>query len=163
MTIDVSKLKKGDRYYNQEEGWVEIESVEYGGGFWKLSAVNNGGRISAYKDGSNYYQMSTFDITDVLFAEDVQVAPIKSDGGSSSYYTFPQELFDKIVERGCVEVEDIIKYGFNNDFDFGNSFKSLKRLYELQRGGGKEGNTEQYEVNKIIYSLNKINGSKATK
>jgi len=162
MTIDVSKLKKGDRYYNQEEGWVEIESVEYGGGFWKITC-DNGGLLSAYKDGKNYYHKGDFDITDVRFAEEAPLSPIKSDGGSSPYYTFPQELFDRIVERGLVETEDIIKYGFGNDFDFGNILKSLKRLYELQRGGGKEGNTEQYEVNKIIYSLNKINGSKATK
>jgi hypothetical protein len=162
MIIDVSKLKKGDLYYNREEGWVGIESVVREGDSFIVADLK-GGFLEVRSDGTVVSGDTGWDITVVDFTENVPVAPIKSDGGSSSYYTFPQELFDKIVERGCVEVEDIIKYGFNNDFDFGNSFKSLKRLYELQRGGGKEGNTEQYEVNKIIYSLNKINGNKATK
>ena len=83
---------------------------------------------------------------------------VKSDGGSSSYYTIPLPAheIEKIVENGAIETEIIIKYGFGNDFDFGNIQKTLKRLYEISQGGGKEGNTAQYEINKIRYSLAKI-------
>jgi hypothetical protein len=163
MTIDVSKLKKGDRYRTKEEGWLAVDHVEDSPTLTGCFRVfdSNMEWIDYSRSGVSAGH-SVFNILEVDTATPTS-APIKSDGGSSSYYTFPQELFDKIVERGHVETEDIIKYGFGNDFDFGNILKSLKRLYELQRGGGKEGNTEQYEVNKIIYSLNKINGNKVTK
>ena len=86
------------------------------------------------------------------------MSKVKSDGGSSSYYTIklPQEVIDKIVENGSIETEEIIKHGFGNDFDFGNIQKTLKRLYEISQGGGKEGNTAQYEINKIRYTLDKL-------
>ena len=47
---------------------------------------------------------------------------VKSDGGSSSYYTLD-------INHTKVETEDIIRDVFGNDFDFGNAFKSLVRAY----------------------------------
>ena len=84
----------------------------------------------------------------------------ESDGGSSKIYTL--ELYgyvegerDKKV-KVTVETEDIIKYVFNNDFDAGNVFKSLVRLWSSKMGFGKKGNSIEYEGNKIKYSLNKL-------
>lgn len=88
---------------------------------------------------------------------------IKSDGGSSSYYDLP--LSDKLVQKinqrmdmgqAFIKTEEIIQEVFDNDFDAGNSFKSLVRAWLTANGGGKEGNTLSYELNKIRYSLNKI-------
>lgn len=81
---------------------------------------------------------------------------VKSDGGSSSYYSFQQALVDRIIATGKFEVEDLIKYGFDNDYDFGNIVKATKRLYELKTGGGKEGSTAEYESNKIRYYVDRV-------
>ena len=78
---------------------------------------------------------------------------VKSDGGSSSYYTLD-------INGTKVETEDIIRDVFDNDFDFGNAFKSLVRAYLNTHGKGKEGNDLAYELNKINYSINKIRGVK---
>jgi len=78
---------------------------------------------------------------------------VKSDGGSSSYYTLD-------INHTKVETEDIIRDVFGNDFDFGNAFKSLVRAYLNTQGKGKEGNDLAYELNKIDYSINKIRGVK---
>lgn len=87
--------------------------------------------------------------------------PVKSDGGSSSYYDLKlsKKTIDFIKENGYVKTEQIIKDVFDNDFDFGNAFKSLIRLYGITKGAGKAGNSAHYESNKIKYSLDKITSS----
>ena len=75
--------------------------------------------------------------------------PIKSNGGSSSYYTL-------VINDKTVETEDVIRDVFANDFDFGNAFKSLVRAYGALNGAGKDGNTVEYEMNKLRYSSKKI-------
>lgn len=84
--------------------------------------------------------------------------PIKSDGGSSSYYTIPlpDNVIEKIVKNRAIETEDILKYGLGNDFDFCNAAKSLIRLWGTVNGAGKAGNDAGYEIKKIQYSLDKI-------
>lgn len=75
--------------------------------------------------------------------------PVKSNGGSSSYYTL-------VINDKTVETEDVIRDVFANDFDFGNAFKSLVRAYGALNGAGKDGNTVEYEMNKLRYSSKKI-------
>lgn len=75
--------------------------------------------------------------------------PIKSNGGSSAYYTL-------VINDKTVETEDVIRDVFANDFDFGNAFKSLVRAYGALNGAGKDGNTVEYEMNKLRYSSKKI-------
>lgn len=84
--------------------------------------------------------------------------PIVSDGKSSTYYDIELSRipFEFIQANGYVKTEHLIHDIFDNDFDFGNAFKSLVRLYGATNGGGKSGNSLQYEVNKIKYSLDKI-------
>ena len=74
---------------------------------------------------------------------------VKSDGGASSYYTFT------LPGIGKFETEELIREFVNNDFDLGTILKCLKRLAELHKGGGKEGNDELYEWNKIKYIADK--------
>jgi hypothetical protein len=45
---------------------------------------------------------------------------------------------------------------FGNDFDFGNMFKALVRIHGKTQGGGKEGTTIEYDLNKIIYTCEKL-------
>lgn len=88
--------------------------------------------------------------------------PIKSDGGSSSYYDIqiPDWLFDKIYERryseNCyIKTEELIEV-MGDSFNQGTILKSLVRLNSLLNGVGKEGNSVDYECNKIIYYANRI-------
>jgi hypothetical protein len=84
--------------------------------------------------------------------------PIISDGKSSSYYDLKlsQKTIDFIVENGYVKTEHLIHDIFYNDFDAGTAFKSLVRAWGTINGSGKQGNSLQYELNKIDYSVNKI-------
>ena len=89
--------------------------------------------------------------------------PVKSDGGSSSYYDIPiptwllEKLVDRDVEGNCyIKTEEIIETFFKNDFDAGNAFKSLVRAWGAFNGGGKEGNSMDYDFNKVRYSMNKL-------
>lgn len=88
---------------------------------------------------------------------------VKSDGFASSYYDLhlPDILFKEIEKRQkegvpYIKTEEIIAHVFDNDFDFGTLFKSLIRAKAITRGGGKAGNTLDYELNKILYSVERI-------
>ena len=60
---------------------------------------------------------------------------VKSDGGSSSYYQLPDSP---------KELQDLIEFK-DMDFAQGNIFKAAYRL------GEKDGNTEEYDLKKIIW------------
>jgi len=62
-------------------------------------------------------------------------APVKSDGGSSSYYKIPE---------GATDLLDLIEHK-NMEFGIGNIFKACYRL------GEKDGTTARYDLNKIIF------------
>lgn len=89
--------------------------------------------------------------------------PVRSDGGSSSYYDIPvpEWLLDSIIGRDdsgeyYIKTEELIEVVFNNDFDLGTAFKSLVRAKGSLEGGGKAGNDIEYECNKVKYSCDKI-------
>lgn len=89
--------------------------------------------------------------------------PVKSDGGSSTYYDIdiPAWLLYTLNERQkegkCyIKTEELIECGFSSDFDAGNIFKSLVRAWGALNGAGKAGNGVDYECNKIVYSANKL-------
>lgn len=79
--------------------------------------------------------------------------PIKSDGGSSSYYftKLPEDLIKQIVETGGIEIKDIVRYCFDNDADCKDIIKALKRIREYLKGGGKEGVDAMYDANKVEF------------
>ena len=89
--------------------------------------------------------------------EKQETIPIKSDGSSSFYYDLKLSdlTLDFIEGTNKIKTEHLIRDVFDNDFDFGNMFKSLVRAYGTTQGAGKEGNDISYEMNKIIYSANK--------
>jgi len=87
--------------------------------------------------------------TNVVFVSECS-NKVKSDGGSSSYYTFT------IPRLGQVETEEVIKYMVDNDFDLGNILKCSRRVSEYKQGRGKEGNDILYELNKMKYTINKM-------
>jgi hypothetical protein len=82
---------------------------------------------------------------------------IKSNGGSSSYYDIklPLHLIEKINDRGYIKTEELIEV-LGSDFDLGNIIKCAIRINSLKNGVGKEGNSVEYDANKIIYSANRL-------
>lgn len=89
------------------------------------------------------------------------VKPVKSDGGSSSYYftTLPKHLIKDIVDRGGIEIKDIVRYCFDNDADCKDIIKALKRIRENLKGGGKEGVDNIYDANKICFFAEELRSS----
>ncbi|MDX9668695.1 hypothetical protein [Pseudomonas sp. P8_250] len=88
---------------------------------------------------------------------------IASDGRSSTYYdiSLPNWLIARVLERyedgrAYIKTEELIEAAFNDDFDAGNAFKSLVRLWGAFNGAGKAGNSVSYEKNKIEYSVGKL-------
>jgi len=86
---------------------------------------------------------------------------VKSSGGSSSYYfsKLPKEVIEDIVDKGGIELKDIVKYCFYNDADVKDITKAIKRIMEDLRGGGKEGIDAQYDLNKIKFFFNEFEKS----
>ena len=86
----------------------------------------------------------------------VKRLPVKSDGGKSSYYEVvcPQWFIDK-VNSGSFMVEDLAEIMYGNDFNYTNILKAQKRMYEMENGGGKEGNTLEYDATKCKYYIDK--------
>lgn len=68
------------------------------------------------------------------------VLPIKSDGGSTSYYELPED---------ASELNDLIEHK-RMPFALGNIFKACYRL------GEKDGADVDYDLNKIIYFANRL-------
>lgn len=92
---------------------------------------------------------------------DLKKTPIKSDGGSSSYYftKLPQHMIDKIVETGGIEIKDITRYVYDNDSDCKDITKALKRIQEWKKGSGKQGIDALYDANKIIFFAEELRES----
>ena len=90
------------------------------------------------------------------------IKPIKSDGGSSSYYQLKllvkaNKIIDleghdevKVVE---LETGDIIRALVDNDFDLGNIIKACRRIHQAKKGTGKAGTDVEYDCKKIDYFL----------
>lgn len=89
------------------------------------------------------------------------VKPVKSDGGSSSYYftKLPEHLIKDIVDRGGIEIKDIVRYCFDNDADCKDIIKALKRIRENLKGSGKEGVDSIYDANKICFFAEELRAS----
>lgn len=93
----------------------------------------------------------------VEIKEDRDKSPVKSDGGDSKYYHIdvPQWFLDNINEKGYTTVEDLAEVIFKNDANFFNVFKAQCRMFDMTQGGGKEGNTFEYDATKSKYYVDK--------
>lgn len=114
----------------------------------------SGGKVDMRADEANKIKSK---------ADSEKKIPIKSDGGSSTYYDIdiPAWLLYTLNERQkegkCyIKTEELIECGFSNDFSFGTLFKSLVRAMSVKCGVGKAGNDIDYEVNKILYYAERI-------
>ena len=80
-------------------------------------------------------------------------SPIKSDGGSSSYYAqqIPKGMLERFNTTGTIEAKDVIRLFLGNDFNMGNIFKAYCRITSLRQGKGKAGIDEQYDLTKAKF------------
>ena len=80
-------------------------------------------------------------------------SPIKSDGGSSSYYAqqIPKGMLERFNATGTIEAKDVIRLFLGNDFNMGNIFKAYCRVISLRNGKGKAGIDEQYDLTKAKF------------
>jgi len=104
------------------------------------------------RGGDSYHYANMFtkvskDVVDTITPESTGI--VVSDGGSSSYYELE-------VAGHKIETHDIITDVFDNDFDMGNMFKAQVRIQAAINGSGKAGTSIEYDLNKIIYTCNKL-------
>lgn len=122
--IDVSKLKKGDQYYNRKEGWVVVYRVEYCGGYWKL-VCDRGGTICSYKDGANYYCCTEFDITQVMIADENQ--PAQDMVNSPSHYQLVNGLEVKDIRKAIFDKIPMGKLSYHQADCYSRAWEYLTR------------------------------------
>ena len=108
------------------------------------------GKIITFQEFKEKY-MKESEVTSQSLQESVKV---KSDGGSSDYYKIT--LTNKSGESIKIQLGDIIRQAFGNDFDLGNIVKACRRISEAKQGRGKAGVDIEYDANKIIYFANEI-------
>ena len=80
-------------------------------------------------------------------------SPIKSDGGSSSYYAqqIPEGMLERFNATNTIEAKDVIRLFLGNDFNMGNIFKAYCRVISLRNGKGKAGIDEKYDLTKAKF------------
>jgi hypothetical protein len=134
--------------------------LSYGTEVEAVSSRIGSGFVACFNHNGKMWQLPVedFAIIQELPNNIDTVKPIKSDGGSSAYYDFkvPQHYLDLIAEAGIIKTEYLIDIIFGNDFDFACAFKALVRAKGITEGAGKEGNTLDYELNKMDYYESKI-------
>ena len=90
---------------------------------------------------------------DIIEDNSTENTPIKSDGGSSSYYAqqIPKGMLERFNTTGTIEAKDVIRLFLGNDFNMGNIFKAYCRVISLRNGKGKAGIDEQYDLTKAKF------------
>jgi len=146
---------------------VTTKSYEYMGLFKESThevektASNDHGKVDYYftSNGREW----RLDGAECEIVGEERKGPIKSDGGSSSYYDLPVSewllytLNERQKEGKCyIKTEEMISAFFGNDFSFGTLLKSLVRAWGIKIGAGKAGNDMEYETSKIRYYADKI-------
>lgn len=126
--------------------------------------IDMGQSLFTFRDG-DWGDKLAYLIEDIKTIEEVTVTqegPIKSDGGSSSYYDIevPSWLLEILNQRSAdgkcfIKTEEVNEI-LGNDFNYATMFKSMVRAISIENGVGKEGNTHQYECNKVRYYIDRV-------
>ena len=141
----------------------EYQGLKKGSVYENVRLVNNGqnGCVTFLANGKVWYLIPP--MYEIVKEDSESTGPIKSDGGSSSYYDLPVSewllytLNERQKEGKCyIKTEEMISAFFGNDFSFGTLLKSLVRAWGIKIGAGKAGNDMKYETGKIRYYADKI-------
>lgn len=162
MTVEESSFSIGDAVKIKDSAWDVNFDILVRFGFekstsYEVSGVYPGRGISLVGNTSIYYP-HYFELSksNTVYAkyDETKTVPVKSDGGSSSYYELT--ITNKAGESIKCETGDVIRALVGNDFDFGNCVKALRRMYLATLGMGKEGTDIPYDCNKVRYFLSEI-------
>ena len=141
----------------------EYQGLKEGSVYENVRLVNNGQNsgVTFLANGKVWYLIPP--MYEIVKEDSESAGPIKSDGGSSSYYDLPvaewllYTLNERQKEGKCyIKTEEMISAFFGNDFSFGTLLKSLVRAWGIKIGAGKAGNDMKYETGKIRYYADKI-------
>lgn len=96
-------------------------------------------------------------IKHLYFAHTDEVTATQQDTEIPKLLVLHKTQVDKALADGKLSLDDFFLVLFKNDFDCCTILKSLKRAYEDINGRGKFGSGTEYNLNKIEYSLDKLN------
>ena len=143
-------------YVGQNKGvysWVSPSGVEFQYGVYK-TLYGDEGIDHEFADGDELPKLEAGD-NKVMY--ETLGAKVKSTGSSSDYYkiVLPEWLLQKQKDNGFIMLEDLAEIMFDNDFNYVNVMKAQKRMFDLEGGRGKEGNTFEYDATKCKYYTDK--------
>ena len=96
-------------------------------------------------------------IKHLYFVHTDEVTATQQDTEIPKLLVLHKTQVDKALADGKLSLDDFFLVLFDNDFDCCTILKSLKRAYEDINGRGKFGSGTEYNLNKIEYSLSKMN------
>lgn len=169
---EVPKLKVGDLVTlirdegNNIGGVVKIDvsgkyCVEVDWGLWGVGYYSTDQLVVIDKVSEPVATEESQSITklkeDIKITHETLGAKVKSTGSSSDYYkiVLPEWLMLKQKDNGFIMLEDLAEIMFDNDFNYVNVMKAQKRMFDLEGGRGKEGNTFEYDATKCKYYIDK--------
>ena len=122
--IDVSVLKKGDQYYNQEEGWVVVDHVEYYDDDWVVWA-ELGGYIKVDTQGRYVDGDDEWSITQVKIADENQ--PAQDMVNSPSHYQLVNGLEVKDIRKAIFDKIPMGKLSYHQADCYSRAWEYLTR------------------------------------
>ena len=121
---DVSKLKKGDQYYNSVEGWVEVDRVEGWGDYWDVYSVD-GGFLAVYGNGLARSGDCEWHITQVKIADENK--PEKDMVNSPSHYQLVNGLEVKDIRKAIFDKIPMGKLSYHQADCYSRAWEYLTR------------------------------------
>ena len=154
-SVVVRKFKVGDLvrvtstdYISQYDTSIEVGDIEV-----IIDVDDDDYDEVPYQIRNWWFPESDLELVSDGKADNNSKTPIKSDGGSSSYYAkkIPPQMLDDFNSKGVIEAKDVMRLFLGNDFNMSNVFKAYCRVISLRNGEGKEGVTELYDLNKAVF------------
>lgn len=125
--IDVSKLKKGDQYFNRRSGWVWIDRVEKDGVRFKVWA-SSGAFILVYRGGSCADGDCEWSITEVIVAGEHQTITLEQDMvNSPSHYQLVNGLEVKDIRKAIFDKIPMGKLSYHQADCYSRAWEYLTR------------------------------------
>ena len=123
--IDVSKLKKGDQYYNQKEGWVVVDHVEFEDPLFKIWTSASYGYIRVTQNGSDPQGDDEWSITEVKIADENQ--PAQDMVNSPSHYQLVDGLEVKDIRKAIFDKIPMGKLSYHQADCYSRAWEYLTR------------------------------------
>ena len=128
MKIEVSKLKKGDQYFNQKEGWVEVDHVEYDNGLFKIWS-SDGEFLRVGGDGTDIDGDDKWNITQVRIAGVYRPTNIQEQDmvNSPSHYQLVNGLEVKDIRKAIFDKIPMGKLSYHQADCYSRAWEYLTR------------------------------------